>query len=163
MKLVPSFAFFLAACLASGAEAVPFNTTVSANFANHHVVIMSMTAPMDTDWFIQRTGGRTVWGDNAKIGHKTHDAHLGHAIYAHATFVISTAKDLHDHYTVNINADKVHITSWYPDADQDRSHQCGADPASATIRAGFVAAARASRFAATYALQQQGVTVTNNP
>jgi hypothetical protein len=181
MKRAPLSAFFLAASIASGAQASPFDVTVSGNYRDHQIVIESKTAPMDTDFFTARTGGRTVWSYNVKIGHKTHDAHLGNAIYAHATFVIRTTKAVDDTYTVNINAGRVHITSWYPHADQDASHQChvyedgtcncldaewdicGNDPASTSIRMSFILAARLSRFAATHALQDEGVTVTNNP
>jgi hypothetical protein len=171
--------FFVAACIASGAEARGFNTTVSGNYTGHGIQIVPTTAPMNTGWFVERTGGRVVWSDDATIGYMTHN-HKNYPLTAHATYVIRTTQ-LGNTHIVNINAGTVHVTSWYPFADQDRSEQChvfetgvcncagphwhicGGDTASTAIRQGFIAAAQASRLAATQQLQDEGVTVTNHP
>jgi len=169
-------AFFVGACIASGAEARSFNTPVSGDYSGHGIRIVATTAPMDTGWFVERTGGRVVWSDNATIGHMPHN-HKNYPITAHATFVIRTTQ-LGNTHIVNINAGTVHVTSWYPDADdQDASEQCHVFETGVckcagphwricnitAIRQDFVAAAQASRLAATQQLQDEGVTVTNHP
>jgi hypothetical protein len=183
MKRGPFFAFFLAACVATGAEANSFRTTVSGFFTNNKIQIVAKQAPIKFNRFVPQLGRRAVAGKNAHIGFKRRGIR-GNGIYAHATFVIDTTQAVPGGaFTVNIVTDKVHITSWYPYATQNRSFQCHVfeddntcvcDPrgpwnickntaTSNAIRGMFVAAARASRLEAAHALQQAGVTVTNNP
>jgi hypothetical protein len=180
MKLGAPFAFLLAACIASGAEANDFDTPLSREFSNRDIEIANGQAVMEFHYFIDQQRRRTVWSRDSRIGRKKR-VRPGNGIYAHATFVIRTTRDVHGRYTVNINADKVHITSWYPLEDQDTSAQCRVyeddacrctdekkwnicrnTPAFRTIREGFVVAAQESRIAAKNALQQAGVTVTEN-
>src|SRR5215472_15690150 len=181
MKLVAIFAFYLAACIASAAEANDFDTPLSKQFSNNDIEIANGYAVMEFQRFVKKTRPRTVYSRDSRIGRKLL-VRPGNGIYAHATFVIRTTKDRFGHYTVNLNADRVHITSWYPDEDQNASAQCRVNEddrcdctrrkkwnicrntqAFRTIRHGFVVAAQESRIAAKDALQQAGVTVTENP
>ena len=171
MKCALLLAFFLA--VATGAEAARFNTKVSEDYDSQRIRIETKTPSMSTNPFLA-LGGHTVSGRKAWIGRKK-QVTPPNGIYAHATFVFNTTRN-GANYTVNINAGRVHITSWYPYRDQGRSWQChvyenGACACSrtqwnicgnATILGDFQAPAQESRRAAKAALEAEGVTVTNN-
>jgi hypothetical protein len=155
--------------LANAASAAAFNTTVSVAFAVPNAVTMvAATSPMNTDWFTQNAGGRTVYSGDVVTGALTHGTT---AIMGHATWVINYTPATR---TVNLNPGRTHVTSYYGNQRcqiyEDGTCNChGAAnwnictyPAMRLYVTTLQASANAAVVEATVALQAAGYTVTRN-
>lgn len=150
------------------AHATDFLVTVSPAYADRNVVLALTNSTMDTAWFTQNAGGRTVYSSDVTIGRLTHGTGV---IQAHATWVISYNPSTR---TVNLNAGRTHITNWWGNQRcnvyEDGTCTCGNNQNWAicsyapmqTYVTTLVAGARIAALNAQHALQQAGYTVTRN-
>lgn len=143
-----------------------FQTTVSTAYVTPYVQMILANSNMDTSWFVQRAGGRTIYSTDVYVGRLVHGAG---SINAHATWVINYDPTTR---TVNLNKNKTHITNWWGaqrcHVYEDGTCNCGTNPnwticgALPNYVKALHAAAIAARINAVHALTQAGYTVTNN-
>lgn len=92
------------------AQAQAFTTTVSTSFSAPGVTMILKTSAMETSWFTDRNGPRTVYSTDVVVGALDNAAPGFYAIRAHATWVINYNAATR---TVNILPGKTHVTNWY--------------------------------------------------
>lgn len=168
MRYILACMICIAALLPRTALAQAFQTTVSGQFGDAYVQLVPANSTMETAWFTQQAGGRTVYSHDVGVGNLIHSPT---PIQAHATWVISYNAQTR---TVNLNAGRTHITNWLGNQRcnvyEDGTCNCGNNPnwnycgyaPMATYVTMLVAYARAASINATLALQAAGYTVTRN-
>ncbi|MEM8638663.1 MAG: hypothetical protein AAGG51_07620 [Cyanobacteria bacterium P01_G01_bin.54] len=103
--------FFLFS-VANGANAAPFNTSVSVSFNEpfERVTIIPKESSMDTDNFLGNTGPRTWYSTDEEVGIlQTDNGSLN--IMAHATWLSNYDGDTNNPI-VYLQAEKTHIKTW---------------------------------------------------
>src|ERR1700732_5329421 len=104
MRAIKALLFVVLLLMAKNAAAAPFDNTVSTNFFVPNLVNLALTnSTMDTSYFTNQPGGRTVYSYDVVVGTLFQPA--GN-ISAHATWVIRFTPSTN---TVNLNAGKTHI------------------------------------------------------
>ena len=86
IKILSLFVLFLSCAISTKSFSQVFNTPVSTVYVTQNVNMILANSQMDTAWFIQYPGGRTVYSLNVVVGTLTNGAV---PIEAHATWVIN--------------------------------------------------------------------------
>lgn len=153
-------------------SAATFETTVSTSFVIPNLANMQLAnSTMDTDWFTQRDGARTIYSSDVAVG--TVDGTIGGNVSAHATWVMSYDSTTR---TVHIFEGRTHITNWFG-SDRCQVYEdgtcnchgnrtwniCGAGQPMAPYVQGLVTMAKAASINARIALTNAGYIVIQTP
>ncbi len=170
MKYRSALAIFALLAMAEPALAQTFQTTVSQYYVVPGVVNLNFAnSTMQIHWFVDQSGGRTVYSDDVVVGALTHGVPPN--ISAHATWVINYNAATH---TVNLVPRATHITNWWGaqrcHVYEDGACNCDANPNWAICgyppMAAYVqtlsALAAAASINARLALEAAGYHVTRN-
>ncbi|WP_428622413.1 hypothetical protein [Sedimenticola sp.] len=169
MKYSKQLAVFVALFLTQVGNVIArdFNTRVSTDFHIPRVLdLYTVSSQMQTHWFVDQAGGRTVYSNDVLIGTLTNGRPP--QLYAHATWVINFNPATN---TINIRKGKTHITNWfgnqrcnvYEDGTCNCNHNpnwniCGYPPMASYVTA-LHSYAVAAALNAKLALQAEGYTV----
>jgi hypothetical protein len=172
MRFKDQFVMMLVALflgLAGGASAADFETRVSVQFQiPGSVDLNTVNSTMQTQWFVEQDGGRTVYSNDVVIG-TTKISGATYDISAHATWVINYDSKTK---TVDLKVGKTHITNWLGGQRchvyEDGTCNCGSNPNWQICgwngyKASLVAYAITAALNAQFALEKEGYHVIRTP